>query len=105
MLYEAITFRDGEEKAPAEPEQGHIAFVRALSGFAAVSLESRHLLMMQEALLDAFIKLIAGAIDSKSPYTGGHCQRVPELTMLLAEAVNETGEGPLREFRMRNNFV
>jgi HD-GYP domain-containing protein (c-di-GMP phosphodiesterase class II) len=81
-----LLFRDQNGNAPAEPQEGHIAFVRALSGFAAVSLESRHLLMMQEALLDAFIKLIAGAIDSKSPYTGGHCQRVPVLTRLLAEA-------------------
>jgi HD superfamily phosphodiesterase len=40
------------------------------------------------------------AIDEKSPYTGGHCQRVPVLTMLLAEAVNETDDGPLRDFRM-----
>jgi HD-GYP domain-containing protein (c-di-GMP phosphodiesterase class II) len=40
------------------------------------------------------------AIDEKSPYTGGHCQRVPVLTMLLAEAVNETTEGPLKDFSM-----
>ena len=37
----------------------------------------------------------AYAIDEKSPYTGGHCQRVPVLTMMLAEAVNETDDGPL----------
>jgi response regulator RpfG family c-di-GMP phosphodiesterase len=40
------------------------------------------------------------AIDEKSPYTGGHCQRVPTLTMMLAEAVNETKTGPLSEFSM-----
>jgi len=44
--------------------------------------------------------MINTAIDEKSPYTGGHCQRVPELTMMLAEAVNETKQGPLREFNM-----
>src|SRR6267143_1230571 len=33
-------------------------------------------------------------------YTAGHCQRVPVLTMMLAEAVNETNEGPLRDFNM-----
>ena len=52
------------------------------------------------ALLEAFIKLIATAIDAKSPYTGGHCERVPALTMMLAEAVNETTEGPLAGFTM-----
>ena len=77
-----------------------LAFISALSGFAAVSLESRQLLMMQKALLDAFIKLIAGAIDSKSPYTGGHCQRVPELTKLLAQAACDSTAEPFREFTL-----
>ena len=77
-----------------------LAFISALSGFAAVSLESRQLLMMQKALLDAFIKLIAGAIDSKSPYTGGHCQRVPELTKLLARAACESTAEPFRDFTL-----
>jgi HD-GYP domain-containing protein (c-di-GMP phosphodiesterase class II) len=97
-----LLFRNENGRGPAEPQEGHIAFVRALSGFAAVSLESRHLLMMQEALLDAFIKLIAGAIDSKSPYTGGHCQRVPVLTRLLAEAACASDAPPFREFRLND---
>ena len=44
--------------------------------------------------------MINAAIDDKSPYTGGHCQRVPALTMMLAEAVNNTKQGPLSEFAM-----
>ena len=43
-----------------------------------------------EQLFESFINLINSAIDEKSPYTGGHCQRVPTLTMMLAEAVNDT---------------
>jgi len=97
-----LLFRDDNGNLPAEPQEGHIAFVRALSGFAAVSLESRHLLMMQQALLDAFIKLIAGAIDSKSPYTGGHCQRVPVLTRLLAEAACASDAPPFHGFRLND---
>ena len=53
-----------------------------------------------EELFESFINLINTAIDEKSPYTGGHCQRVPALTMMLAEAVNETSDGPLADFRM-----
>jgi HD superfamily phosphodiesterase len=53
-----------------------------------------------EELFESFISLINSAIDEKSPYTGGHCQRVPQLTMMLAEAVNETREGPLSDFHM-----
>ncbi len=63
-----------------------VAFARSLSGFAAVTIEGRYLIRMQKALLDSFIQLLAGAIDAKSPYTGGHCQRVPILTTMLVEA-------------------
>jgi hypothetical protein len=42
-------------------------------------------------LFESFINLINLAIDEKSPYTGGHCQRVPALTMMLAEAVTRPG--------------
>ncbi|VVQ05385.1 hypothetical protein PS918_04596 [Pseudomonas fluorescens] len=63
-----------------------IAFLQAVSGAAAVSIESQRLQARQKQLLDAFIKLLAGAIDAKSPYTGGHCQRVPALALMLAQA-------------------
>jgi len=79
-------------------EINNIEFIEALSGFAAVTLESRQLLHMQEALLQAFIKLIAGAIDAKSPYTGGHCTRVPEITLMLAKAACESSEGKYKDF-------
>jgi len=78
----------------------NIEFVEALSGFAAVTLESRQSLKMQEELLDSFIKLIAGAIDAKSPYTGGHCMRVPEITLMLAKAACESGEGKYKNFSL-----
>jgi hypothetical protein len=57
---------------------------------------------MQEALLNAFIKLIAGAIDAKSPYTGGHCQRVPEITRMLAEAACTSNEPPFDNFQLND---
>ncbi|KKA07250.1 membrane protein [Pseudomonas ogarae] len=63
-----------------------IAFLQAVSGAAAVSIEAQRLQARQKQLLDAFIQLLAGAIDAKSPYTGGHCQRVPVLTLMLAQA-------------------
>ena len=51
-------------------------------------------------LFESFIKLINAAIDDKSPYTGGHCERVPMLTMLLADAVDACKVGPLQSFTM-----
>src|SRR3954462_1463294 len=72
----------------------------SLASQAACALTNRMLIKQLETLFESFISLINGAIDEKSPYTGGHCQRVPVLTMLLAEAVNETTVGPLAKFRM-----
>ncbi len=91
-------FYDEESKIASEEQRGRLAFVEALSGFAAVTLESRKMLRMQKELLESFIKLLAGAIDSKSPYTGGHCQRVPVLTKLLAQKACDSAEEPFAGF-------
>jgi len=72
--------------------------IEALASQAAVSLENQNLLDSQKKLLDSFIELMAGAVDAKSPYTGGHCQRVPELTEMLTEAACKVKEGTFREF-------
>src|SRR6267154_971707 len=72
----------------------------SLASQAAIALTNRQLIIQLEELFKSFIELINKAIDEKSAYTGGHCKRVPELTMMLAEAVNETSEGPLRDFNM-----
>src|SRR5262249_23147172 len=74
--------------------------VESLASQAAVALTNQMLIKQLEALFEAFINLINAAIDDKSPYTGGHCQRVPKLTMLLAEAVTKASSGPLASFTM-----
>jgi len=66
----------------------------SLASQAAVALTNRLLISQLENLFESFVNLLNKAIDEKSPYTGGHCHRVPILTMLLAEAVHETKQGP-----------
>ncbi len=72
----------------------------SLASQAAVALTNKRLIDEQKALFEAFIKLIATAIDEKSPYTGGHCKRLPELTMMIADACHNADEGALGEFEM-----
>jgi len=86
------------EIVPFSTEDQHLA--ESLASQAAIALTNRQLIIQLEELFESFIQLINDAIDEKSLYTGGHCKRVPMLTMMLAEAVNETSEGPLREFTM-----
>lgn len=74
--------------------------VEALASQAAIALTNRLLINRLEELFESFISLINHAIDDKSPYTSGHCNRVPELTMMIADAVNRCKVGPLSEFNM-----
>jgi HD-GYP domain-containing protein (c-di-GMP phosphodiesterase class II) len=72
----------------------------SLASQASIALSNRQLVQQFETLFESFIKLINVAVDEQSPYTGGHSQRVPELTMMLAEAADATREGPLADFRL-----
>ncbi|MDD4929696.1 MAG: GAF domain-containing protein [Gallionella sp.] len=72
--------------------------VESLASQAAIALTNRRLIKQMEELFESFIQLINTAIDDKSPYTGGHCARVPVLTMMLADAVTRTRQGPLKDF-------
>ena len=75
--------------------------VESLASQAAIGVTKHELIDGMRRLFESFaVRLIAAAIDQKSPYTGGHCRRVPELTMLLAEAAARTTTGPLAGFRM-----
>ena len=75
-------------------------FTHKLSGMLAVSIETRQLMAAQKDLLDAVIRLMADAIDAKSPYTGGHCERVPELATALVDRLCADTSGPYADFRM-----
>ena len=79
-----------------------LAFVEALTAQAAVALENQLLVLRLEELFSRFANLISVAIDEKSKHTSGHCQRVPALTMLLAEAAAATSTGPLASFQMND---
>jgi HD-GYP domain-containing protein (c-di-GMP phosphodiesterase class II) len=78
-------------------------FLDAMAAQSAIALENLNLLAAQRELMDALIRLIAGAIDAKSPHTGGHCERVPELALMLAKAASETRQAPFDRFELRTD--
>jgi len=84
-------------------DDARLSFVKAFAGSAAVSLESKALIKAQKDLFEAFIQLIAAAIDAKSPYTGGHCARVPELTKMLARAACADDGDAYRDFHLSDD--
>jgi len=69
----------------------HIIEFEALSGSqVSLSQSIQTYQKSQEDMLDAIIKLIAEAIDAKSHYTGGHCERVPVIAKLLLDEANKS---------------
>ncbi|UYG07625.1 HD domain-containing phosphohydrolase [Halomonas sp. M4R1S46] len=69
-------------------------FVEEMSGAAAVAIDMRRLLEGEKRLLDAIVELIAAATDAKSPHTGGHCSRVPQLAEMLLQGAERDRTGP-----------
>jgi HD-GYP domain-containing protein (c-di-GMP phosphodiesterase class II) len=80
--------------------QANQSLVESLASQAAVAMTNQNLIEGLKGLFEAFIEMMAEAIDQKSPYTGGHCRRVPELTLMLAQAAIDAKEGPLKEFTL-----
>ena len=61
----------------------------ALASQASIILTQQTLILEMKELFEAFIKAIAVSIDEKSKHTGGHIQRVTELSMMIAQEINQ----------------
>ncbi|WP_368648523.1 HD domain-containing phosphohydrolase [Castellaniella ginsengisoli] len=87
--------KDWDHAAPAFQ-----AFAERLTGMLAVAIETRRLIEAQRLLLESVTHILADAIDAKSPYTGGHCERVPKLAILLADRMQTETAGPYADFHL-----
>lgn len=88
-----------------EPDDVHVEskfqeFTKRLTGMLAIAIETRELIDAQKQLFEATIRILADAIDAKSPYTGGHCERVPQLATMLADRMVTEDSGPYADFHM-----
>jgi len=96
-VVQLINARDDDGNV-VEFDQDVESIIGALASQAAVALENQLLVRQLRTLMDSFIELIAGAIDEKSAYTGGHCQRVPELTKMIARAACDSDDPRFADF-------
>jgi HD-GYP domain-containing protein (c-di-GMP phosphodiesterase class II) len=69
----------------------------SLASQAAVSITNAKLISNMTELFEAFVKVMATAIDEKSPVTGGHIRRVADLTLTMAEVIHDMKEGHFKE--------
>ncbi|MBF0218775.1 MAG: HD domain-containing protein [Gammaproteobacteria bacterium] len=100
QLLNATDARTGEVIPFSQESQ---RLTESLASLAAIALTNRRLIDDLKRLLESLIQLIATAIDEKSPYTAGHCERVPILTMMIADAANACNEGPFAKFHMSDD--
>ncbi|MCH8550575.1 MAG: GAF domain-containing protein [Natronospirillum sp.] len=88
------------EVGPFSPEI--LPSVQALAKYAAISLNNQVLIHGHKELLDSFIKALASITDVRSPHTSLHCQRIPELTELIARAACEDKSGYFKDFQLND---
>lgn len=91
---------DGIEGTFSQADQ-HIA--ESLASQAAVAITNQRLIDEMQALFDSFTRVIATAIDAKSAHTGAHCRRVPDATLLLAEATHRSSRPEVANFTLTND--
>lgn len=96
QLINALDPNTGQVR-PFSPADRQMA--ESLASQAAIALTNHSLISQLQQLFEALIELINTAVDHKSPYTGAHCQRVPVLTMMIAEAARHSERGRLQNFR------
>lgn len=95
-----INAKDPATGATIPFSDGTLEIIDSLVSQASVIVDKETLIGEQKTLLESFIKMMAQAIDAKSPYTGAHCVRVPVLTEMLAEAACNDTQGFFRHFTM-----
>lgn len=91
----ALASRRPEGFAAADMKRAH-----TLVSVAASALRNAQLYAAEKLMFQAFVKVIATAIDAKSPYTAGHCRRVPEIAMMLAESAHQSDHAPFAGFTL-----
>jgi HD-GYP domain-containing protein (c-di-GMP phosphodiesterase class II) len=71
----------------------------SLASQAAVAYENSQLYRDIENLFDGFVNASVKAIEQRDPTTSGHSQRVCQMTLALAEAVDREPQGPYADLR------
>lgn len=80
-----------------------VSLVESLASQASIALTNQLLIEEQKLLFKSFIQLVAEALEKKDKATGGHCTRVPMLTMMIADSINTTNLGPYAKFQFTDD--
>jgi len=81
------------------PERA-VRLALSLASQAAVAFENSKLYRDIENLFEGFVNASVKAIEQRDPTTSGHSQRVCDMTVALAEAVNRETRGSYADLRL-----
>ena len=85
--------------------EADVHLAQSLVSQAGVALTNQFLIQNLRTLFESLIRVLAEAIDEKSPSTGNHSKRVPVLALLLAEAIDVCEEGPFRDIHFSREEI
>ncbi len=86
-------WEEGEQRGVVPFQEEHQNLAQSLAGQAGVAVKNAALREEIELLFEGFVNASVTAIESRDPVTSGHSGRVANLTVGLAEAINETPNG------------
>ena len=102
QLLNATTFNTGQVTTFSQDYEN---LTESLASQAAVSITNAKLISNMAELFEAFVKVMATAIDEKSPVTGGHIRRVADLTLTMADVIHNIKEGPYKNITFTQDQI
>ena len=102
QLLNATTFNTGKVTTFSQDYEN---LTESLASQAAVSITNAKLIANMTELFEAFVKVMATAIDEKSPVTGGHIRRVADLTLTMADVIHNIKEGPYKDITFTQDQI
>lgn len=102
-VLQLLNAQDPDNGAVISFSPDDIELVVSLASQAAVALTNSQLIQNLTDLFYAFIKSIATAMDEKSPFTGGHINRVVDLTMMIAQLISDTNQPPFENIHFNED--
>ena len=82
-----------------------LELVMSLASQAAVALVNTRLIKDIKALFESFVQASVTAIESRDPTTSGHSGRVAELTVGLAQKIDESSSGLFAPVRFSRDQI
>ena len=76
-----------------------VEFLDDLASLAAIALENARLYQEIRQMFEGFVKASVVAIEAKDPVTHGHSERVADLTVAMAQTINDMHEGPFADVK------